>query len=92
LAGRVGSTRPVEVEVEYGFRFEGVSTRRENGMDGTDGIVVANGAVNDAQVTIHLDHSFFDTFAVDDASLHFEPMAARHPHPGRSHSMTYTRN
>jgi len=70
------------VELEYGFPFTVVSTRCENGMDMTDGIVVANGAVNEAQVTIHLDHLFFDTFAVDDASLHFDPMAAMAPTSG----------
>jgi hypothetical protein len=48
----------------------------------TDGIVVANNAVHDAQVTVHLDHLFFDTFAVDDASLHFDPMAAVAPESG----------
>lgn len=64
------------VPIEFGFAFEVVMTRCENGMDMTDGIVVANNAVNEAQITVHLDHLFFDTFAVDDASLHFDPMAA----------------
>jgi hypothetical protein len=70
------------VQLDYGFPFTVVSTRCENGMDRTDGIVVANGAVNEAQVTIHLDHLFFDSFAVDDAGLHFEPMAAVAPASG----------
>jgi hypothetical protein len=70
------------VPIEFGFAFEVTMTRCENGMDMTDGVVVANNAVNEAQVTVHLDHLFFDTFAVDDASLHFDPMAAMAPESG----------
>jgi hypothetical protein len=70
------------IPLEFGFAFEVVMTRCENGMDMTDGIVVSNNAVNDAQVTVHLDHLFFDTFAVDDASLHFDPLAAVAPKSG----------
>ncbi|MEZ4252173.1 MAG: hypothetical protein R3B99_28500, partial [Polyangiales bacterium] len=31
---------------------------------------------DDAQITVHLDHLFFDTFATEDASMRFDPMAA----------------
>lgn len=72
-----------EVEFEYGFGFEVDMTRCENGQDETDGVVVATNAVNEAQVTVHLDHLFFDTFAVDDANLRFDPMAAMAPQSGR---------
>ena len=71
------------VPLAFGFGFEVTMTRCENGMDMTDGIVVANNAVNEAQVTVHLDHLFFDTFAVDDASLRFDPMAAMAPTSGK---------
>lgn len=71
------------IPLQYGFAFEVEMTRCENGIDETDGIVVANNAVNEAQVTVHLDHLFFDTFAVDDANLHFDPMAAMAPARGR---------
>jgi len=47
-----------------------------NGIDETDGLVVPNNGVVYAQVTIHLDHLFFDTFASDDGLLRFEPWAA----------------
>jgi hypothetical protein len=70
------------IPIEFGFAFEAVMTRCENGMDMTDGIVVANNAVNEAQITVHLDHLFFDRFAVDDASLRFDPMAAMAPESG----------
>ncbi len=71
------------VPLEFGFGFDVTMTRCENGLDMTDGIVVANNAVNEAQVTVHLDHLFFDTFAVDEASLRFEPMAAMAPKSGK---------
>ncbi len=48
----------------------------QNGVDDTDGLVVPNNSIVNAQVTIHLDHLFFDTFATDEARLRFEPWAA----------------
>jgi hypothetical protein len=47
-----------------------------NGVDDTDGLVVPNNGVVNAEVTVHLDHFFFDTYANDDALLRFEPWAA----------------
>jgi hypothetical protein len=71
------------VPLEFGFGFDVTMTRCENGLDMTDGIVVATNAVNEGQVTVHLDHLFFDTFAVDDARLRFDAMAAMAPTSGR---------
>ena len=48
----------------------------QNGVDETDGLVVPNNAVVNAEVTVHLDHLFFDTYATDDPSLRFEAWAA----------------
>ena len=48
----------------------------QNGVDETDGLVVPNNGVVNAEVTVHLDHLFFDTYATDDASLRFEAWAA----------------
>lgn len=48
----------------------------QNGIDETDGLVVPNNGVVDAEVTVHLDHLFFDTYATDEALLRFEPWAA----------------
>ena len=70
------------VELQYGFKFEVTQTRCVNGMDETDGIVVSDGAVNEAQITVHLDHLFFDSFATDDAKLRFDSMAAVAPASG----------
>jgi hypothetical protein len=71
-----------EIPIEWGFAFELELTRCENGRDGTDGIVVAENKLNEAEVTVHLDHLFFDSFAVDDAELCFDAMAAVAPEDG----------
>jgi hypothetical protein len=63
----------------FDLRFTDLSVRGEacqNGVDETDGLVVPNDAVVNAQVTIHLDHLFFDTYATEEALLRFEPWAA----------------
>jgi hypothetical protein len=71
-----------QVEFEYGFDFTIDLDHCVSGTDETDGLVVAEGAAAEAQVTVHLDHLFFDSFAVDDAALRFEPMAAMAPSTG----------
>jgi hypothetical protein len=66
-------------EYSFDLRFEDFRVIAEacvNGLDETDGLVVPNNAVVNAQVTVHLDHLFFDTFATDEALLRFEPWAA----------------
>lgn len=67
------------VPLRFGFDFEVEMTQCEDGRDGTDGIVVANNALNTAQITVHLDHLFFDSYATDDAELRFDAMAAVAP-------------
>lgn len=46
-----------------------------NGVDETDGLVVPDNGVVNAEVTVHLDHFFFDTYA-SDPLLRFEAWAA----------------
>lgn len=70
------------VPLAFGFAFEVEMSDCENGADGTDGLVVANNARNVAQITVHLDHLFFDSFAIDDAALRFDAMAAVAPADG----------
>jgi hypothetical protein len=65
-----------EVELEYGFDFAIEHGECVSGLDETDGLVVPEAAAAEAQITVHLDHLFFDTFAVDEAALRFDPMAA----------------
>jgi hypothetical protein len=71
-----------EVDFEYGFDFEVAHTRCVNALDDTDGLVVPAGAAAEAEITVHLDHLFFDTYASEDAELRFDPMAAVAPDDG----------
>lgn len=47
-----------------------------NGLDGTSGLVVTEGGTTTVDLTIHLDHLWFDTYAAEEANLRFEPWAA----------------
>ncbi len=60
---------------EWAFALDVLSSRCE-GADGTDGIIVASGAQNETQITTHWDHLFFDSLALEDASMRFEAIAA----------------
>lgn len=46
-----------------------------NGIDGTDGFVVKNNTTTDAEITIHVDHMFWDTLGTEIAKLRFDPIA-----------------
>jgi len=65
-----------EIAIEYGFDMEILHTECVNGQDETDGLVVPTNGTADVQITVHLDHLFFDTYANDDADLRFDAMAA----------------
>ncbi|MFW5920672.1 MAG: hypothetical protein ACOCUS_02440, partial [Polyangiales bacterium] len=54
-----------------------------NGTDETEGLVVANNAVVEAEITVHLDHLFFDSYATDEPSMRFDPIAAVADSEGR---------
>jgi hypothetical protein len=71
-----------EVMLQYGFPFTVRHTRCVSGIDETEGLVVSDGAANQAQITVHLDHLFFDSYATDAAALRFDPMAAMAPESG----------
>jgi len=71
-----------EIELEYGFDFEIEHSHCVSGLDETDGVVVPEGAAAEAQITVHLDHLFFDSYASDEAALRFDPMAAVAPADG----------
>ncbi len=64
------------VRLQFGFPLEVEMSRCIDARDETDGVVVEAGGVNEAQITVHLDHLFFDSYATDEAALRFEPMAA----------------
>lgn len=61
---------------DLGFENTVHSSRCQNGVDGTDGLVVPDNATVEVEITIHLDHLWFDSFAYDGAPLLFEPWAA----------------
>lgn len=50
--------------------------RCESGADATDGFVVPNSGTHQSQMTIHLDHLFFDSARAEEPSLRFEAWAA----------------
>jgi len=47
-----------------------------SGRDGTDGIVVPTNAIYETQLTLHLDHFFFDSARAEEPNLRFEAWAA----------------
>ncbi|MAQ17971.1 MAG: hypothetical protein CMN30_24635 [Sandaracinus sp.] len=55
---------------------EVANARCVNGVDDTDGLVVPGGAVTEAELTVHLDHLFFDDYASEEPDLRFAPWAA----------------
>lgn len=71
-----------DVEFEFGFPFEVTLDRCHSGFDDSDGLVIADGAVAEAQLTIHLDHLFFDDYASEAPALRFDAMAAMAPPDG----------
>jgi hypothetical protein len=75
-----GSTHPAEVPFELGFPVEVVYERCTSG-DGTRGIAVPPGGVAEPEITWHLTHAFFDSYA-EDAGLRAEAMAAVAPSDG----------
>ena len=58
------------------FDGEVQMSRCESGIDETDGLVIPQNGVVQAELTVHLDHLFFDTYADDEADLRFEAWAA----------------
>ncbi len=53
-----------------------VDATRCEAADGTEGLVVRESSLDDAQITIHLDHLFFDSYATEEPSMRFDAMAA----------------
>ena len=68
-----------DVEFSWGFPLAIDVMHCQNGLDGTDGIVVRDNAVTNGEITIHLDHLFFDNWAVAEPNLRFDALAAMAP-------------
>jgi hypothetical protein len=64
------------VEVAWGLPLNVLHVRCVNGVDDTDGVVIRRGGITEAEITVHLDHLFFDSLAEDEADMRFEAMAA----------------
>ena len=47
-----------------------------SGTDGTRGAVVRSNAIDEVELTFHLDHLFLDSLVVPEPSMRFEPLAA----------------
>jgi hypothetical protein len=63
--------------VPFAFGLDlNVDATRCEGADETEGLVVREATFDDAQLTIHLDHLFFDSYATDEPAMRFDPMAA----------------
>lgn len=61
---------------DLGFETAVRSVHCKSGLDDTDGVVVVDNASVEVEVSIHLDHLWFDSYAYDGAPLRFEPWAA----------------
>ncbi|HEY8428513.1 MAG TPA: hypothetical protein VIL20_09075 [Sandaracinaceae bacterium] len=70
-----GEREGVTRDFELAFTLDVTSSRCE-GADRTDGIVVSPGARRETQITLHWDHLFFDSLAVEEARMRFEAIAA----------------
>jgi len=71
-----------QVELAWGFPFVVQMSECQNASDGTDGVVVRDNAQNTAQITVHLDHLFFDSYVAEEPALRFDAMAAVAPQDG----------
>lgn len=66
-----------EETVPFAFALDlDVDATRCESADGTEGLVVREATFTDAQLTIHLDHLFFDSYATDEPAMRFDAMAA----------------
>lgn len=64
------------VAFELGFPVSSVLSECTNGVDETDGVVVQTGATAGAEITLHLEHFFYDKLGTHaDVSLRFEALA-----------------
>jgi hypothetical protein len=65
-------------EVTFAFGLDNPTANRDctNGFDGTDGLVVRNNTVTEAEITVHVEHLFWDTLGSEQNELRFEPIAA----------------
>lgn len=73
-----GSANKNGETVTFAWSFQNPAryTTCENGEDGTAGIVVNPDEETGAEMSLHLDHTYWDRLGVEEASLRFDPIAA----------------
>lgn len=59
----------------WGLRNPTRNSSCTNGVDGTDGFVVRSNATTVGEITIHVDHTFWDTLGTERARLRFDALA-----------------
>lgn len=79
-AGSAFADYPTAVRFSFGFgapsRYANCANP-DNGADGVPGVQPsANGRAR-AQITLHMDHAFWEALGREDPPLHFDPIAAR---------------
>lgn len=65
-----------DVAIDLAIPMTLVMTHCVSGTDGTDGLVVPASGTHTSQLTLHLDHLFFDSARAEEPNLRFEPWAA----------------
>jgi hypothetical protein len=63
------------VRFQFGIPGEVVSSRCLNGRDETDGMIVGEGRTAEVEVTLHMDHLFWDDHDAEEPHLLFGPLA-----------------
>lgn len=64
------------IEFAWGLANPTKNANCTNGLDDTDGVVIRSNATTEAEITIHVEHLFWDTLGSEDASLRFDAIAA----------------
>lgn len=62
------------VSFEWGLPIAVRHRNCTNGLDGTSGIVVRENSATEAEITVHMDHMFWDTLGTEKAQLRFDPI------------------
>ncbi len=64
------------VEFAWGIGNPTKNANCTNGLDNTDGVIIRSNATTEAEITIHVEHLFWDTLGSEMASLRFDAIAA----------------
>lgn len=65
-----------DIDIDLGLPMAAHMEQCESGADSTDGFVIPASGAHETQMTIHLDHLFFDSARSEEPNLRFEAWAA----------------